>query len=93
MIEEKAEVLPVTLVVPLDSSEEIKSQTSEIIQSFKVILHRSFPLKRQIQLLLYQTKLFTSLDALLSPENTDDDPVASAQDSKRFSLFFGETDL
>ena len=43
--------------------------------------------------MLYQTKLFTSLDALLSPENTDDDPVASTQDSKWFSLFFGETDL
>jgi hypothetical protein len=43
--------------------------------------------------MLYQTKLYTSLEALLCPENADDDPVGSKMDSKRYSLFFGETDL
>jgi hypothetical protein len=64
--------LPITLKVP--STEETK--TGEETKSFEVSLFRSMSISRQIQIMLYQTKLFTNLDSLLCA-GEQNDPVLS----------------
>ena len=82
-------VLPVTLLIPLDHEE---AKTKEV-KSLKVNLFREMPLARQIQVMLYQAKIFKTLDSLLNPENPEDNPTTSGSDKTRYSLFYGETDL
>lgn len=68
-------MLPVNLIV-YNNTEETKS---EDFRSFKVVLDRQLPVRRQIQILLYQTYVFKDLDSLLLA-GTDDDPVVSPND-------------
>ena len=83
-------MLPVKLIVYNDT-EESKSY-EDIKKTFKVVLDREQSIRRQIQILLYQTYVFKTLDVLLLSK-IEADPLESPDDSKRYTLYYGDTDL